>query len=110
MAMAVKYACTNCHHTIEAWDEGNPYYIDGAGKKQYAYHPAPERGRCLGNDSPHLCLACGKGFVVDSRSPITGCPKCRAADIANTYELAGRRCPFCKKGMFVAKPGFLLIS
>ena len=25
--------------SIEAWDEGNPYYINEDGKKQYAYHP-----------------------------------------------------------------------
>ena len=28
---------------IEAWSDGNPYYIDDAGDKQYAYHPDHEK-------------------------------------------------------------------
>jgi hypothetical protein len=31
----------------------------GAEKKEYAYHPDPERERGIGNDSPRLCLECG---------------------------------------------------
>jgi len=110
MAMAVKYVCGNCHHAIETWDERNPYFIDENGEKQYAYHPDPERDRCIGIDSPHLCLKCGHEFMVDSRAPVVGCPKCKGKQIANTFRLAGRRCPFCKKGKFAIDPDFMCIS
>ncbi len=50
--------------------DGNPYYIDEAGGKQYAYHPDHERlALCIGNDIPHLCLSCGKKFRLDSAPP-----------------------------------------
>jgi len=48
MAEAVRYVCGKCGHAIEAWSDGNPYYIDDAGTKQYAYHPDHERlARCI---------------------------------------------------------------
>ena len=34
-----------------------PTTVDEDGKKQYAYHPEPLRNRCIGIDSPHLCLS-----------------------------------------------------
>lgn len=111
MAEAKRFVCRSCRRTIEAWSDGNPYYIDEAGRKQYAYHPDHERlARCIGNDSPHLCLACGEDFMLDSRAPTSECPKCGAAEIAGTYELDGRRCPYCKAGVFAADPDYHCIS
>ncbi len=54
MATSVDFVCDSCARTIEAWDEGNPYYFDGSGEKHYAYHPDPERGLCTGVDNPHV--------------------------------------------------------
>ena len=109
MAQGFRFICTNCDHTIEAWDDGNPYYfalpeITIAGqlkqKKVYAYHPSHERELCVGNDAEHLCLSCKKEFMVDNRAPITTCPKCKSSEIVPTIELDGKSCPFCKDGVF----------
>lgn len=111
MAQAKRFVCGSCRQTIEAWSDGNPYYFDELGRKQYAYHPDHQRlARCIGNDSPHLCLSCGEKFNVDSRSPIADCPKCGATDIPNSYHLSGRRCPYCKIGVFDEDPDFRCIS
>jgi predicted RNA-binding Zn-ribbon protein involved in translation (DUF1610 family) len=111
MAEALRYVCDGCGHAIEAWSDGNPYYIDEAGTKQYAYHPDHERlDRCIGNDSPHLCLACGESLMVDSRVPVTACPKCGERELADVFQLDGKRCPFCKAGVFVIDPDFHCIS
>ena len=76
MAEAVRYVCGECGHAIEAWDEGNPYYVDLDGNKQYAYHPNHDMlALCTGNDSPYLCMSCGHKFKVDSQAPVTSCPK-----------------------------------
>jgi transcription initiation factor IIE alpha subunit len=109
--MARRYICDGCSHAIEAWSDGNPYYIDESGAKQYAYHPDHELlARCIGNDSPHLCLSCGHKFMVDSETPIMACLKCRAREIVDTYQLDGQSCPFCKAGMFTIDPDFHCIS
>ncbi len=42
MAQRFRFVCGKCDHTIEAWDDGNPYYIDDDGKKKYVYHPNHE--------------------------------------------------------------------
>ncbi len=56
-------------HAVEAWSDGNPYYIDGGGAKLYAYHPDHDSlAQCIGNDDPHLYLSCGREFMVDSRA------------------------------------------
>jgi DNA-directed RNA polymerase subunit RPC12/RpoP len=111
MAECIRYVCGNCQKAVEAWSDGNPYYLDEQGRKQYAYHPDHERlNRCIGNDSPHLCLECGKKFMVDSRAPIDACPKCKSGDIADTYRLDGRRCPWCQTGVFAADSDFMCIS
>lgn len=111
MAEAVRYVCDGCGHAVEAWSDGNPYYIDEAGEKQYAYHPDHEHlALCVGNDSPHLCMACGAEFVVDSRSPSEVCPECGVKEIADTYQLTGLRCPYCKEGVFSVDPEFFAIS
>ncbi len=41
MAEGFRFVCDSCDRTIEAWSDGNPYYFDDDGKKQYAYHPEP---------------------------------------------------------------------
>lgn len=111
MAAAFAFVCGNCRHEIEAWDDGNPYYIDELGRKKYAYHPNHEElARCIGNDSPHLCLSCGKQFNVDSRAPRDSCPKCRGTPITPTWELEGKPCPFCKAGTFAMDPHMRAIS
>ncbi|CAN5606978.1 hypothetical protein BH10PLA1_BH10PLA1_00520 [soil metagenome] len=101
MAMGLVFTCDRCGFSIEVWDDGNPYYLDKSGTKHYAYHPDHEKlAKCIGNDSPHICLECGEQFKVDSRSPIDHCRKCNADTIIETFLLTGRRCPSCKRGNF----------
>ncbi len=109
MAEAVRYVCGGCHRAIEAWSDGNPYYLDDDGTKRYAYHPDHERlERFIGNDSPYICLSCGTEFMVDSLAPASSCPKC--CDFAATFHLDGQRCPFCKDGEFAPDPNYRCIS
>jgi DNA-directed RNA polymerase subunit RPC12/RpoP len=104
VASCVTFICEKCGKNVESWDDGNPYWIDEKGEKHYAYHPDRERSRCIGNDSPHLCLSCGKECMVDSRAPITSCPNCQAESLVDNYELGGKPCPFCKDGKFSDDP------
>jgi len=111
MAEGILYVCDGCGHAIEAWSDGNPYYIDETGSKRYAYHPDHEQlDLCIGNDSPHLCLSCGHEFMVDSRSPVLACPRCEACEIVGAFDLGEKQCPFCKAGVFVVDPKFRDIS
>ena len=111
MAEGVRFVCDKCGHVKEAWSDGNPYYLDPSGRKEYAYHPDHEGlAKCIGNDTPHLCLACGKEFNVDSRSPRTDCPHCQSDDIADSFQLNGRRCPQCKAGSFYQDPDYMCVS
>jgi hypothetical protein len=110
MGMCVRFVCQYCGDAIDSWDEGNPYYVDSAGNKQYAYHPQPEREHCIGIESPHLCLSCGIQFPVDSNSQVGVCPACSSADVVDTFRLGGRRCPSCKIGSFKLDPKFHCIS
>ena len=103
MAQGYRFDCTACDKSIDAWDDGNPYFIDETGKKQYAYHPNSNRHLCIGNDSPHLCLLCGKEFMIDSRAPIEACPRCASPRIVDTYDLHDQPCPFCRDGHFEAR-------
>jgi Zn finger protein HypA/HybF involved in hydrogenase expression len=105
MAMELRFTCPTCGDTRAAWDDGNPFYIDGTGKKQFAYHPDKNLDRCIGNDSPHLCLACGTEFNVDSREPTSTCPSCGSADISDLFKLTGKLCPKCKTGRYRSQPG-----
>ncbi len=106
MAQGFRFVCGKCDHTIEAWDDGNPYYFDDDGKKKYAYHPNDELlKRCIGNDAEHLCLSCEKEFMVDLEAPITACPKCKSSEIVRKMELAGKSCPYCKEGVFRCELG-----
>ena len=111
MAYAERFVCGSCGRSLEGWDDGNPYYYDHAGCKKYAYHPDHERlALCIGNDSPHLCLGCGEGFMVDSRAPRTDCPKCGGDRFVDSFRLEGQPCPYCKSGVFAADPDFFCIS
>jgi predicted RNA-binding Zn-ribbon protein involved in translation (DUF1610 family) len=111
MAEGVRFVCDVCGEEIEAWSDGNPYYLEPWGAKVYAYHPDHEAlARCVGNDEPHLCLACGTEVMVDSRDPLTACPACHAVELVDTFQLDGQRCPSCKTGRFARDPGFFAIS
>ena len=111
MAEGIRNICGVCGTAIMAWSDGNPYYLDVHGQKVYAYHPDHKRlDMCIGNDSPHLCLACKAEFMVDSKLPLTCCPQCNSTDIADIYELNGKLCPFCKVGLFAIDTDFQCIS
>ena len=111
MAEGLRFVCDACAHAIDAWSDGNPYYIDEDGDKQYAYHPDHERlARGIGNDSPHICLECGEEFAMDSRAPLATCPKCDNANISATFRLDGKRCPYCKAGVFAEDPDSWCVS
>lgn len=111
MAIAERYACDKCGYAVDAWSDGNPYYIDESGQKKYAYHPDHVAlSKCIGNDVPYLCLACGLGFNIDSRSAAMECPRCQSKDIAEFVNVGGHRCPRCKSGMFSSDPKLILIS
>jgi predicted RNA-binding Zn-ribbon protein involved in translation (DUF1610 family) len=111
MAEGLRYVCQGCDHAIEAWSDGNPYFIDETGTKQYAYHPDHDLlDRCIGNDTPHLCLSCGHELMVDSRAPVSTCTKCGAHKLVDTYQMSGCLCPYCKEGLFAVDPAFHSIS
>ncbi len=111
MAESRIFACNQCNKTIESWSDGNPYYIDASGEKHYAYHPDHENlSRCIGNDTPHLCLSCGYEFKVDSQDPITECNKCNSHKIEDLYKLNGETCPACHKGTFYIDPKRFTVS
>jgi DNA-directed RNA polymerase subunit RPC12/RpoP len=111
MAQALRFVCDHCERDIQSWSDGNPYFIDADGKKQYAYHPDHENlERCIGNDTPHLCLGCGLELKIDSLAPVTACPECKSAELRDTYDLAGCRCPYCREGDFSLDPDYQCIS
>ena len=111
MAECIRFVCDACGHAIEAWSDGNPYYLDEDGAKQYAHHPHHDlMARCIGNDSPHLCLACGAEVMVDSREPTRECSACGAEALVDTFELEGQPCPACKAGRFARDPEFWCVS
>ena len=111
MAEAIRFVCNKCNHLVVAWSDGNPYYLDELGVKQYAYHPNYEAlALCIGNDSPHHCLGCGDEFDVDSLAPVAECPSCGSSEFVSSFELGGCRCPYCKDGMFEKDTDFRCIS
>jgi predicted RNA-binding Zn-ribbon protein involved in translation (DUF1610 family) len=111
MAQCIRFVCPSCDNAIEAWSDGNPYYFDMRGEEKYAHHPDHKHlDLCIGNDRPHVCLSCGEQFVVDSREPIASCPKCEFAEIADAFNLDGKRCPACKKDVFPRDANFDCIS
>ena len=110
MAQGFVYVCSDCKHEIQAWDDGNPYFLNAKGTKVHVYHPDQRLSLCIGNDDPHLCLSCGADFLVDSREPIDACPKCGSDDIRETTGLEGARCPYCKTGTFKRDSSNFMIS
>ncbi len=101
MAESRFFSCNECGKSVEAWSDGNQYYLDGDGRKRYAYHPDHENlAKCIGNDTPHVCLSCGYEFKVDSLSPLSACSKCKSGNITDQYHLSGERCPSCNIGVF----------
>ncbi len=97
MAMCKSFNCNKCGKSISSWDDGNPYYFDEQGVKQYAYHPDHENlSRCVGNDSPHLCLGCGACLLMDSKVKRNKCPKCKSPKVKSQFTLEGFVCPYCK--------------
>ncbi len=107
MAASIIFRCDHCSTEITAWSDGNPYYINAEGKKEYAYHPDHKRlKRCIGNDIPYFCLSCGHEFLFDNCNPIDICPHCQSGQIVDIYdELWSKPCPYCKNGVFRGSPG-----
>lgn len=111
MAECLRFVCTGCGHSIEAWSDGNPFYLDGAGNKVYAYHPNhDELEKCIANDVPHLCLQCGAESNIDSRLDPQVCPKCGSGDVVHTFALESVKCPKCNGGHFAIDEDFHCIS
>ena len=111
MAECRRFVCSGCGREIDAWSDGNPFYIDETGKKQYAYHPDHEGlAKCIGNDVPHLCLNCGHEVLVDSRGSKRICPDCNSAKVIKAFLLDQRDCPTCKNGKFLWDPSCQAIS
>ena len=76
-----------------------PYYLDEDSTKRYAYrHPQQDLlERCIGNDTPHLCLACARYFMVDSRAPIGAYPECSASEIVSTPKATDKHVPTARQ-------------
>jgi len=110
MAMGICLFCESCGFRLMAWDEGNPYFINENGVKEYAYHPDGFFRKCIGNDAPHMCLACGEEFTVDSLRPRRECTKCGSFDTVNTFLLEGKKCPKCGIGVIKHESDGFLIS
>ncbi len=111
MAMCKFFNCNKCGKSISSWSDGNPYYFDEQGVKQYAYHPDHENlSRCVGNDSPHLCLGCGSCFLMDSKVKRNKCPECKSPKVKSQFTLEGCLCPYCKEGEFEVDPSKVAIS
>jgi len=111
MAEGRRFVCDECGNSVEVWSDGNPYYFDTRGKKQYAYHPDHEAlAKCIGNDEDVYCLGCGREFRVDSNHVADCCLKCSSQEVVSTSELGDRRCPKCSRGVFRIDPDWLPIS
>ncbi len=111
MAECIRFVCSGCGQSIDAWSDGNPFYIDETGNKKYAYHPNhDELEKCIANDVPHFCLECGTESKIDSRLDSKVCPKCGSKKVVDTFRLEGVKCPKCKKGNFARDDKFHCIS
>jgi hypothetical protein len=101
LAEARFFVCGGCGFEVEVWSDGNPYYRDERGRKRYAYHPDHENlARCVGNDEPHLCMACGAEAKIDSLKRITSCRKCKGGPLVPLWNLEGNSCPRCRESHF----------
>lgn len=111
MAEGIRFVCSDCRYSIEAWSDGNPFYIDETGNKQYAHHPDhDELSKCIANDVPHLCLACGNEVKIDSRLGHESCPDCGSTNVIDTFHLQGVKCPKCDGGHFDQDKDYCAIS
>ncbi len=72
MGAGYEFECDACDFTFEAWDDGNPYFLDADGTRHYAYHPDVDCERCN---------------------------RCRSKRIVDAVDAAGHRCPRCKRGV-----------
>lgn len=111
MAECIRFVCSACGQSIEAWSDGNPFYIDETGDKKYAYHPNhDELAKCIANDVPHFCLDCGAESKIDSRLDTKNCPDCSSEKVVDSFRLEGVKCPKCKNGHFARDDRFHCIS
>lgn len=110
MAEGRTFVCTNCSHSLQAWDEGDPYYVDKRGKRRYVYHPSPERDRATGVEWPALCLGCGLEITQDSAAAVEQCARCASQEIVDVWAVDGRVCPYCRAGTFAVEPDSFAIS
>ncbi len=111
MAEGRTFICGHCRKSVQAWSDGNPYFIDEDGQKHHAYHPDHENlKKCIGNDLPHICLDCGHEFKSDSNSPATQCQQCTGHKLIPTFNLDGQTCPWCKQGVLEIDPTMWVIS
>ena len=111
MAECVQFVCSDCGMSVEAWSDGNPFYIDETGSKKYAYHPNhDELQKCIANDVPHLCLSCGEEIRIDSRQQAKVCPKCDSTNIVDTCSLQNVKCPKCEDGRLLRDDDFHRVS
>ena len=102
MAECVRFVCSKCETSVEAWSDGNPFYVDASGDKKYAYHPNhDELEKCTANDVPHLCMTCSEEVKVDSLERQKACKKCGSKHVVDTFRLEGVTCPKCKDGKFI---------
>lgn len=109
MAECRRFECSSCGHSVEAWSDGNLYVLEG-GVKRYVYHPDHEAlARAVGNDSPAMCVTCGRQTVQDSAGAHP-CTKCRGTEFVDLFDLDGRPCPRCTTGTYRQDPAFFLIS
>ena len=111
MADCRKFNCTCCSFTAEAWSDGNPYFIDEKGEKQYRFHPDHEGlARCSGNDASFICLECAHEFLMNSLSQVILCPACQSDSTFDSYNLDKEPCPSCKKGLLELDINFDAVS
>ena len=90
MAFGRRVVCTICARDFFAWDAGDPYYLNEAGRKIYPALPSAELHRCDETDTAILCLNCGTDGVSDSAVPATQCRRCGSSEIHGTGDLEGR--------------------
>jgi len=99
MAKCLRFVCTGCGFSIEAWSDGNPFYVDGSGNKVNTYHPNhDEIEKYIANDVPRLCLQCGAESNIDSRLDPQVCPKCGWDNVVDTFALKSVKGPTCHGG------------
>lgn len=133
MAQGWIVSCDVCHMSFEAWEDGNPWFIDVVqlvtiaedgsviprSQKKYCHHPQPWPTFFLasGNDVKHLCLDCGRKFYCDvseleeklgRERPL--CIKCGGDNVYGVCQLRGKPCPKCREGVFGVDETSFMIS